>query len=150
VLPRSAIPRVVGIIAMVIAPIGALWSWTAWSRSQRMASWDDADRLADTITYLEIYFVVSVALFLAHVLGGAFACAYRRLGRYLLTGYAIGALLLIVVDLYMMYALPGEGRQHDRHGWGGLVRMAASVIALPWPIVVLALINVRRARDALA
>lgn len=148
-LPRSAIPRVVGILAMIIAPFGLVWSYVSWRRAQVMSGWDDAERVADTIAYLEIYFFVSIALFFAHAVGGALLCAYRKAGRHLLIGYAVVALALLVADFYVMQTFPSEGPRHDRHGFGALLRFLANLIALPWPIVVLALINTRRARDAL-
>jgi hypothetical protein len=147
-LPRSAIPRVVGILAIIFAPIGMLWSYAAWSRAENMSNYLDTDRVAGTIQYLRIYFFISIALFLAHFVGGVLACMYRKLGRSLLTGYAIGALLLLVVNIYMEFMLPGEGRSHDRHGWGALFRMAGNLVSLPWPIVVVVLINTTRSKLA--
>ena len=82
-------------------------------------------------------------LFTLHLIGGIFSCMYRKLGLRLLTAYGIGAVILVVIDFALLWYLPSSPR-HDRHGFGILIRGLSDIVAAPWPVVVLVVVNLRR------
>jgi hypothetical protein len=145
---RSAIPRVIGVMAIVFACIGfALALLFGLAQLRNTSRWDDADEFSALLTWYEIWLGTSIVLFALHLFGGVFSCMYRKLGLRLLTAYGIGAVALVIIDLVSLHYMP-DMRRHDRHGLGILMRGLFDIIALPWPIVVLALVNLRRSRMA--
>ncbi|MEO8700497.1 MAG: hypothetical protein ABI867_10655 [Kofleriaceae bacterium] len=143
---RSGIPRVLGILALAFACIGLFHIQERWNELGRL---EDvvSDRTNAATLWAHLWLGVSVVLFLLEVAGGALAVMYRKLGPRLLTSYAIGAIVLIVADFALMGTTTFHDA-HDRHGVGFLLRGFVNLCALPWPIVVVALVNTRRAKAA--
>ena len=146
---RSAIPRVVGILALVFACLGIASSivWT-FGPLHDINRWGASERLAGIITWMYAWLAMSVVLFGAHLAGGILAIVYKPAGLRVLTGYAVGALALVVIDLVMMHGFMPRVPDHDIHGSVTMARTAFDALAAPWPVVVLALVNSRRAKAA--
>src|SRR5688572_12703568 len=111
---RSAIPRVVGIIAIIFAVIGVGCSafWT-WGSLHDIKLWDGGSKLGFVVNWLYVWMAVSVLLFAVHLAGGVMACQYKPLGLRLLTGYAVGALVLIALDLVVVVGFVSGRRWVD-------------------------------------
>ena len=143
---RSAIPRVVGIIAIIFAVIGvgcsAIWTWGSL---HDIKLWGGHEKLGFVVNWLYLWMAVSVVLFAVHLTGGVMACTYKPLGLRLLTGYAVGALVLIAIDLIVVHGFVSGRRWTDSIT---IPRTVFAAIAVVWPIVVLALVNTRRAKAA--
>src|SRR5512138_2113831 len=101
---RSATPRVVGILALVFASIGIASSliWT-FGPLHDIDRWDEHERLAGIITWLYAWLAMSVVLFGVHLTGAILAIMYKPAGLRMLTGYAVGAITLVVIDLVLMH-----------------------------------------------
>lgn len=142
--PTSHIPRVVGILAIVFSVIGVgmslVFALGPISDLTRR-SWPNRELLA---TWLWAWGGVSVVLFALHLTGGILATMNRRLGLRLMTGYAVAAIILVVIDLGIMIAY-GRGRS-----WTDVAvpHIGFSVVAIAWPVVALILVNTRRAHAA--
>jgi hypothetical protein len=155
---RSAVPRVVGILAIIFASIGLMGSliW-AYGPMSDIYDWNLEGELGSIITWLWVWMGLSVVVFVVHLVGGIQAIRYKRSGLRLLTVYAIAALALALVDAVLVYALmpsriegvDGFWRTHEEVRFSiSTMHAVFSGMALPWPIVVLALVNGARAKEA--
>ena len=149
---RSAIPKVIGILAIVFSVIGvggsAIWTFGPMSD---IKSYGLEPEMGSMVTWLLLWFVISFGLFVVHLLGGIFAIQYKPLGLRLLGIYAISAITLVVVDLILNFALmPShfENGAHDIRFSVTVMRTAFECMAAPWPIIVLVLSKSRRAKAA--
>jgi hypothetical protein len=144
---RSGIPRVVGILAIIFAVIGiggsAFWTWGCL---HDIRLFDGRSKISGfIIDWVYIWAAASFVLFAVHLVGGILAIQYKQLGLRLLTGYAVGALVLIAIDLVVMIGFVKGSRWVESLT---IPRTIFSALALPWPIVALALVNTRRAKEA--
>ena len=147
---RSAVPRVVGILALVFACLGIATSliWT-FGPLHDIDRWGEHERLGGIITWMYAWLAMSVVLFGVHLTGGILAIMYKPAGPRLLTGYAVGALALVVIDLVMMHGfVPRDFSGHDIRNSVTIARTVFDGLAAPWPVIVLALVNSRGARAA--
>ena len=146
---RSAIPRVVGILAIVFAPIGLLITLAMTFGPKDDFQWMDITQgeLGFFGSWLDIYLVLGLALFALHLVGGIMTVAYKKSGPPLLSAYAIAAIVLAVADVFISM---GTLSVSDRWVYQELVypRLFIELFALPWPIVAVILINVRKAKEA--
>jgi hypothetical protein len=157
---RPATPRVVGILGLIFAVIGLgsslLFTFGPLSdlqRAQRRVEYA-LSHLPDTgrpdvgaiTSWLYAWLAVSVVLFAVHLAGSILAIAYKRAAPKLLTGYAVGAIILLVIDLVMVQFYVPKGFYLD--GSVTISHTVYSGIALIWPVLVLALINTRKSREA--
>lgn len=145
---RSAIPRVVGILAIVFAPIGLLYTLAITYGPKDEFHWLEItqEELGFFGTWLDVSLIIGVALFVLHLVAGIAAVSYRRSGPPLLSAYAIAALLLVVADVAIALSAPiSDSLVHSELV---LPRVFLQVFALPWPIIALILINQRSARSA--
>jgi hypothetical protein len=144
--PRSMIPRVIGILAIIFSMFGMgaslLWSYGTLHDVHRFAL---EGRLGFVTSWLYLWAVLSGILFLVHLGGGILACMNKLSGLRLLTGYAVGALVLLVIDMVILNGFVTGKRSFESIT---APRIVFSALAAPWPIVVLALVNGRRARAA--
>lgn len=149
--PPSAIPRVVGILAIIFSVIGLLGSFTL---SVGIAGvLDDKgipySALGTFGTWNVIFGILGLALFGLHLTGGILGVKYSRLAPRFITIYALLAIAIVAADIaFTATTLPNEValKLDDQD----MARYAIEVIALPWPIIALSLINTRRAKDACA
>jgi len=145
---RSAIPRVVGILAILFACVGlgstGLWVWGPlddlgrWGRHSGLPAW--------LWTWGALSLVVSVL----HFAGGLSAMFYRRRAPRLLTAYAIGAIAVAAADVIVLLAVaPSTGSHHWRISDSVLIpHFIYSGVAWMWPTLVLILMNVHSAKSA--
>jgi hypothetical protein len=146
---RSAIPRVVGILAIVFASIGVLSSavFTLGPLSD-LADWRLLDELSGVVTWLWVWLGLSVALFVLHLVAGILACGYRPSAPRLINAYGVLAIALAVADAVALGVLvPGDAfaelRESVLH-----THYFFEAVAVSWPIVAMALINSARSRAA--
>jgi hypothetical protein len=146
---RSVIPRVVGIIALPFACVGLVTSlvWT-FGPLHDINRWGVSERLGGITTWLYAWLAISVLLFGVHLVGGILAILYKPAGLRVLTGYAVGALALIAIDLVMMHGFMPRIPDHDVHSSVTMARTVFDGLAAPWPVIVLALVSSRGARAA--
>lgn len=159
---RPAGPRVLGIIGIIFAAIGFVSSLvftlgplsdvTRWKArnaiNQARGGIDYGPGSVDGITnWLYLWGLLSFVLFALHLAGSIMAIMYKRGAPKILTAYGVGAIVLIVIDLVMVHGfVPRTG--FDLYGSITISHSVFSGIAVVWPVVVLALINTRKAREA--
>src|SRR6478609_4572079 len=91
---RSAIPRVIGILALVFAPMGIFFSltWVLGSiynhRSEDLTAWQPL------LTWLWVTVGLTVLVFAAHVVAGITAVMYKPSAPRWMTIYGIVALVV--------------------------------------------------------
>jgi hypothetical protein len=139
---RSTMPRMVGILAITFACIGFALAvlFTAGPLHDLRHTSDKGS--ADLWMYA--FAGLSLLLFALHLAGGILAAGYRTIGLRLLTGYAVGALALVAIDLvYVLAIVPQSSRVVT-----SLVKphLVYSLCAIPWPVVVLVLVNLPRSK----
>ena len=149
---RSAIPKVVGILAIIFSVLGIggslLWSLGPMSD---IRSWGYADDLSQLVLWMYVWLAISFVLFGVHLVGGILALQYKAGGLQMLGIYASSAIVLVVVDIILEFALAPhlEGRHAgDMRFSVTVMRLVFDGLALPWPIIVLSLIKSRRAKQA--
>jgi hypothetical protein len=152
---RSAIPRVIGILATVFAVVGALFMavWTFGPLSD-LSGHHLLDKMSGMVSWFYACAALSVVVFGLHLAGGIFAIVYRFTGLRLLTLYGVLAILLVIADAILVIVLMPDhiegraGLTSDIRFSVTIMRIVFDGLALPWPIVVLALANTPRARAA--
>lgn len=154
---RPMTPRVVGILAIVFSCIGVLTRLVVtFGPKSDLDRWGVSLQMSGMITWLYVSLAIGVCLFILHMVGGITAVVYSRAAPRLITAYAIVAILLLVGDVVLMFALmpghidTGVSYHSVASVRGTLVtpRLVVDVMALPWPVVALALINGKRSRAA--
>lgn len=159
---RPAGPRVVGIMGIIFAAIGfgsslvfTFGPLSDVARWKARSAFNDARGLdsygagsVDGITnWLYAWAALSFVLFALHLAGSIMAITYKRSAPKILTAYGVGAIILIIIDLVMVHGfVPRSG--FDLYGSITISHSIFSGIAFVWPVVVLALINTRKAREA--
>jgi hypothetical protein len=147
--PRSSIPRVVGILAVIFAVIGAASSALfTWGPLDDFKWHRDAPGVSFMVKFLYLWGGLSAVLFILHLVGGILAITYRAIGLRLLIAYAVGALVLVVLDLVVIWFAAPSGAHHRIEDSLQIPHTLYSAIAAVWPIIVLALVSSRRARAA--
>jgi hypothetical protein len=142
---RSGIPRVIGILAIIFSCMGA-----AGSLLFTLGPIADLNRHRDELgfimTWVYLWAGISFGLFVLHLVGGILAVTYRTIGLRLLTGYAVAALVLIVLDLVLLNGFAPDLYRVKKSL--AFPRTVFDLMALPWPVIVLALVNGRRAKQS--
>lgn len=110
--------------------------------------WNVEDKLGGIITWMYAWLALSVVLFAVQLAGAILAVIYKPMGLRLLTGYAVGALVLVAIDLSILHGFMPRITEHDVHGSVTVARSIFDCLALPWPVVVAILVNSRSARTA--
>lgn len=152
---RSAIPKVVGILGIIFASFGIFGSIaTAVGVDDAMWKFDTSrESLGAFGTWTLVYVAIAAALFAVHLTGAIQSVRYAPSAPRWMTLYGILALALIAADVAVsMATFPGGGGYRHEAFYEELVypRFGLAVLALPWPIIVLALMNQRSARLACA
>jgi hypothetical protein len=153
---RSGIPRVVGILAIIFACLGvgmaALFTWGPLSDIDR---WDLRDQLSGEVNWIYASAVLSGVVFVLHMLGGIAAVRYAGNAPKLMTFYAVFALALAIGDMILTIVLFPKNLDIDIYQSISSIkdsvvtpRVGFEFMALIWPIVALALMNTRRAKEA--
>ena len=150
---RSSIPKVMGILMIIFAGLGLLFSLAGMAA----AAAQDVSRLTPVeVGRLKLFNLVSHLSGLAagglHLAAGTLAVVYHRAAPLWSTLYAGLALLrvIVVASLYYAWLAPIVTRGTSKafsQGYGvGIV--VGSVILAAWPVVVVALMNREAARTA--
>ena len=147
---RSSIPKVVGILAIVFASLGLLVAlvmpWGITDELPKLALTTDV--LGTFWTWTKIWTALSIGLFGLHLAGGILAACYARRAPLLLTLYGALALALAIADVVLSVTTFPSGLSTEVFDNTAGPRIALAVVSVPWPIVVLALINQRSARQS--
>ena len=148
---RSAIPKVIGILAICFASVGALGSgiWT-FGPLEDLTRWDHDHVWGAMQTWLLVWGGLSVAVFALHLVSGIMSLLYRPSAPRLVTIYAIAALALLVVDLILVNVLaPSGGARHSAIADSVCaMHMVYCGLAFPWPVVAVILMNTKGAKRA--
>jgi Na+/proline symporter len=152
---RSATPRVVGILAIVFASIGVLFALVVhFGPMSDLDRWGVSKQASGLMSWMWGSLALSIGLFALHMIAGVCALIYRPSAPRLITAYALFAILLGVADIVLSMALIPDNLQladyisRSQVKESMLVRAVFAGIALPWPIVALALMNTRSAKVA--
>lgn len=147
---RSSIPRVIGIIAIVFSVLGVLMNvgmYAAYSEAMRSARhFGLSGEVGALDTWVTISFVLGFLIFVLHLAGGITATLYKRVAPLLISIYAVVALLAVTGDLVVALAFSPDDSRLLREA--AQSRLGFAVLALPWPIVALVLMNLRGAKQA--
>lgn len=152
--PRSAIPRTVGILAIVFASLGLLVAATPLGMLEDIEVFTQTGGVLDQyLTWITINAILSLLLFGLHLAGGILSLRYSARAPKWMTLYGVLAIVLIVVNVVVSVITFPEGPSSSRVcavGFDELVgsRLALDAVALPWPIVVLSLMNTQRAKQS--
>jgi hypothetical protein len=150
VILRSAIPRVVGILALVFAPLGMLFSlgWVAGPLDD-LSRLDDVGAWSGFRAWLILWGLLSFGVFAVHLTAGILATMYKRGAPRWMTIYGISAIGLCIGDAILVGALaPSGGPHHSALVDSVYAHWVFSVLAVPWPVLALVLMNLRGAKDA--
>ena len=147
---RSAIPKVIGVLAIVFASIGivvALAPIAVIDEDLAKHGLSHAD-LGSFGTWMIVSLAISLAISGLHLAAGIVSLNYGRLAPLLMTIYAAVALVFIGVDMVVSVRLfsPGIGSAAFDDLVGA--RIGLGILAAPWPIVALVLMNLRSARHS--
>jgi hypothetical protein len=152
---RSSIPKVIGILAIVFSSLGLLGSLAVtFGMEDDMRKYDVTRELLGGFgTWMMIYMVLGLALFGVHLAAGILSVKYSSGAPSWMTFYGIAALALVVADVAVSIATFPKG-----HGYGHKVvyeafvypRLGLAVLAVPWPIIALVMMNQRSARMSCA
>jgi hypothetical protein len=149
---RSAIPRVIGILATCFACVGALLMavWTTGPISD-LSKHHLLEQLSGLVSWYYACAALSVVVFGLHLAGGILTIIYKFIGLRLLNLYAVFAILIALTDIVLVFAVMPD----DRAGLTSDIRFSVTYLrvffdgmAIMWPILVLALANTRAARAA--
>ena len=147
-IERSGIPKVVGILAIVFASLGLLVTLVIpWGIHEELPKHGlTTDALGTFWTWTKIWIALSVGLFGLHLTGGILAVYYARRAPLLLTIYGALALALAIAGIVLSMTTFPSGLSTEAFDDTAGPGIGLAVLSVPWPIVVLALINQRSAR----
>jgi hypothetical protein len=150
---RSAIPRVVGILMIVFCGFGLFGSaiWT-YGPIYDIHLWDGGHAWRAVEIWLYVWCILGLAVFGVHLAGGIIAVMYRPSAPRWVSIYAISAIVLGVADVVIVTVLAPNTGNHHRDLWFsvGTMHIVHTLMALPWPVIALALINKRSSKAACA
>jgi hypothetical protein len=113
-----------------------------------------AGPLDDYVTWLLVHSILCILLFGVHLTAGILSLRYSFRAPRWITLYGVAALVLIVTDIVVSVITfpggPSGGARVCEIGFDQLVgpRIALAAVALPWPIIALALMNTRAAKQS--
>jgi hypothetical protein len=148
---RSAIPKIVGILGIIFACVGAMTSavWT-WGSLDDLTRWDYEHAWDHVEIWLRVWGFASFGLFGLHLAASLFALGYRPIAPRLVMLYSILALALIVADIVLELALAPGASSHYRaiRESATTMHVVYSGLATPWPIIALILMSRKSAKAA--
>jgi hypothetical protein len=139
---RSAIPKVLGILAIVFSVFGLLFAvvQTFGTYSDIEEVFLDSSELGTFATWIPAYLVFAVIVFGLHLTAGIFSIRYSSRAIKWMNAYAVFAILLALANIAITATTYPEALKiSDGHAG----RIVLDVFALPWPIIVLSLMNLR-------
>jgi hypothetical protein len=152
---RSGIPKVIGILAIVFASLGLIGSLAVtFGLEDDMRRYDlSRELLGGFGTWMLIYMVLGTALFGVHLAAGILSVKYSPAAPSWMTFYGIAAIALVIADVAIAITTfpSGHGLLHSTVYEAFVYpRLGLAVLALPWPIIALVMMNQRSARMACA
>jgi hypothetical protein len=154
---RSAIPKVVGILAIVFACFGALFALVIhFGPLSDLNRWGVSRQAPALVNWMWGSLALSAGVFALHMIGGITALMYRPVAPRLVTAYAILAILLAISDIVLSTMLVPANLRFDTYSYlsvaqvkeSMMVRAVIEGLCIPWPVVALALMNTRGAKHA--
>lgn len=157
---RSAIPKVVGILAIVFASLGLIGSLAVTvSVTDKIDLLrllrDESLGLRSFDTWLKLYLAPAALVFGVHLTAGILSVRYAATAPRWMTLYAVLALALLAADIAISMAtfphaagLESDYMREKLYEEFVHPRFGLAVLGLPWPIIALVLMNVRSARAA--
>ena len=144
---RSGVPKVLGILAIVFSVFGLLFAavQTFGTYSDIEGLWLESVDLGTFGSWIPTYMAFAVLVFGLHLTAGILSVRYSPRCIKWMNGYAVAALLLAVANITITALTYPEVLESSDGNKG---RIALDVLAIPWPIVVLSLMNLRRTQDA--
>jgi hypothetical protein len=149
--PRSAIPKVVGILMIIFASLGIIVGLYHVATAGVAAEALDEPRLGRFIRWSKVLALVGLSISVLHLVGGIRAVTYRANAPRLAITYAIVNMAFIVLNAIITYAMLlaiAGGRSEVPSSVMGVGVVMGSIISMAWPIVVLSLMTRPRAKEA--
>ncbi len=152
---RSAIPKVIGILMIIFAGLGLLGTLIGLAGGTSMPHATGTGRFEDAFNTLRSYQTITgvIGLFIGifHLVGGIQCVRYARNAPMLAKLYGIGAILVIIVEMSLMYAwlMPMfEGAPAGFREFFGVFMFFGAIIGCAWPVVILSLMTRPSAKAA--
>jgi hypothetical protein len=141
---------VLGILAIVFSTFGLLGTAViTFGYEKQMAehhvTWSS---MGSYTTWVIVYAISSVVVFALHLTSGILGVRYSRRAPNMMTLYAILSLAFAIADITLAVVLspfPTSSAAFDDIIGG---RFGLEMLAIPWPIVLLVLANLRRTRES--
>lgn len=139
-VPKSAIPKVVGILMIVFASLGLLWSGV--TILQAMAAASAVGRGGGVAI---VFMIIDLCVGMLHLTAGLRAVSYKQSAPGLAMAYGWIKIIMTIATLMIMYGLMGRVGGGEGGMMAGIFLLVA-IVLLAWPIVVLALMSRPQAR----
>lgn len=150
---RSSIPKVIGILMIIFASLGLLFSLIGFGGtdfSTEGLSPEFVDKLNSAKTFQLVTSVLGLVIGALHLFTGIACVRYKSTAPKLALIYGVAAILNVIIGLIVMYTfvkpaldvVPGAGAAL------GAVFLIIGIIGMAWPIIVLALMTRPAAKAA--
>ena len=153
-MQRSVIPKVIGILATIFAPLGVgLAVLFTLGPLSDVHKWDHVGYWHGEERWLWGSFVLAIGLFAAHLIGGILAIRSMPAAPRVMTMYGVGAVALALIDIPIMIAFAPKATSPQ---YGNIrdsvivMRSVFDVLSLIWPVTAAILMNTRAARRTCA
>jgi hypothetical protein len=141
--PRSAIPKVVGILMIIFASIGLFWTVVVMFQQELFKEVAGMDSAVSRVAL--IFSVLDLAIGMLHLVAGLRAIGYKERAPKLAVRYAIAKIVAIVAWIAVTYGylIPhlGASKVASQSIVDGSGVAITAVFYLIWPIIVLALMT---------
>ncbi len=152
---RSGIPKVVGILMIVFASLGLLFTLLALASAGTGSDYREMQSLPafKTLTTMQLVFnAVGVCIGILHLVAGISAVRYKASAPKLAMSYAVLNIVTTIAYLVMVFAwlkpaLEKAGFPEAGSVVGGVL-LVSGVLSVTWPVIVLVLMSRPSARAA--
>lgn len=146
---RSAIPLVIGILMIVFAALGILFSLIDLATGGFGDVEDEVPGLEPLGAWETVGGVIGLGLALFQLTAGVAAVRYRQSAPKLVTIFATVAIIWTITNLIVVYTWLMPALEGTPYATGiGIGLVVGGIFTLAWPIIALALMNKRSAKDA--
>lgn len=152
---RSSIPKVVGILMIVFASLGLLFTLLALTSAGTGNDYQEMQSLPafKTLTTMQLVFnALGVGIGILHLVAGISAVRYKASAPKLAMSYAVINIVTTIAYLVMVFAwlkpaLAKAGFPEAGAVVGGVL-LVSGVLSVTWPVIVLVLMSRPSARAA--
>jgi hypothetical protein len=152
---RSSIPKVMGILMIVFASLGLLFTLPSLGGPKGAEELNGIAEWDKLVQFVKIFAFMDLGIGALHLFAGIRLVGYKKNGPMLAYIYAILRIVASIVSLAVVYAwlvpaldkLDTPGVQDAKTIIGGLFVFSA-VISSIWPTLILILVSRRGSRDA--